>query len=121
MSAILAEMLHTLKLLLLSPLNNGLMLFALKFIPYVIFLEMPVYLFINLGILRYYLRQAAAAPTAPIYCPKVSCLVTCSSEGKAVGLTIRSLVEQTYAGVIEILPIVDGAVQNAEIYKAALA
>ena len=121
MSAILAEMLHTLKLLLLSPLNNGLMLFALKFIPYVIFLEMPVYLFIILGILRYYLRQAAAAPTAPIYCPKVSCLVTCYSEGKAVGLTIRSLVEQTYAGVIEILPIVDGAVQNAETYKAALA
>jgi cellulose synthase/poly-beta-1,6-N-acetylglucosamine synthase-like glycosyltransferase len=96
------------------------MTFALKFIPYVLFFELPVYIFIMLGIVRYYLRQGDAPPERTPYYPRVTCLITCYSEGKEVALTIRSLAEQTYPGVIEIMPIVDGAIQNGPTYRAAL-
>ena len=117
---ILAEMLHTLKLLLSSPFDHGMMAFALKFIPYVLFFELPVYLFIMLGIVRYGLREQSPVSNRHFYTPKVSCLVTCYSEGEDVGLTIRSLAEQIYPGTIEIISIVDGAVQNDATYRAAL-
>ncbi|MDA8138751.1 MAG: glycosyltransferase [Desulfobacteraceae bacterium] len=116
----LAEMLQTLQMLLASPFNHGLMTFALKFIPYVIFFELPVYLFIMLGIVRYWLRQHDPAALNPHYTPKVSCLITCYSEGDDVALTIRSLAEQIYPGIIEIIPIVDGAIKNDHTYRAAL-
>lgn len=120
MMAILGEMLHTLVSLLASPLNHGMMAFAFKFIPYVIFFELPVYLFIMLGILRYYLRKEHAFPEKVPYYPSVSCLITCYSEGRDVAKTIISLAEQVYPGTIEIMPIVDGAAQNLETYQAAL-
>ncbi len=120
MMQILAEMLHTLGLLLRSPFDHGLMAFALKFIPYVLFFEMPVYIFIMLGIVRFYLRQGEELSDSKAYYPKVSCLITCYSEGEDVALTVRSLAEQTYKGIIEIMPIVDGAVQNSATYRAAL-
>ncbi len=120
MSDLLAEIFHTLTLLLLSPFNNGMMNFALKFIPFVLFFELPVYIFIMLGIVRYYLRKNEALPGQAPYFPKVSCLITCYSEGEDVSVTIRTLAEQLYPGVIEIMPIVDGAVKNALTYEAAL-
>ena len=43
MMDIIAEMLHTLISLLASPFNHGMMQFALKFIPYVLFLELPLF------------------------------------------------------------------------------
>jgi len=119
MMEIIAEMLHTLILLLASPFNHGMMQFALKFIPYVLFLELPLYIFIILGIIRYFIRKDDEILEEKNYYPKVSCIVTCYSEGKGVALTIRSLTEQIYPGVIEIIPVVDGAVQNKETYQAA--
>ena len=119
MMEIIAEMLHTLILLLASPFNHGMMQFVLKFIPYVLFLELPVYIFIILGIIRYFIRKDDEILEEKNYYPRVSCIVTCYSEGKDVGLTIRSLTEQIYPGVIEIIPVVDGAVQNKETYRAA--
>ncbi len=120
MMDMLAEMLHTLRLLLSSPFDHGMMAFALKFIPYVLFFELPVYVFIMLGIIRYGLREVPSVSKRQFYTPTVSCLVTCYSEGEDVGLTIRTLAEQIYPGKIEIIPIVDGAVQNEDTYKAAL-
>jgi cellulose synthase/poly-beta-1,6-N-acetylglucosamine synthase-like glycosyltransferase len=119
MMEIIAEMLYTLILLLASPFNHGMMLFALKFIPYVLFLELPLYIFIILGIIRYFIRKDDEIPEEKNYFPQVSCIVTCYSEGKDVALTIRSLTEQIYPGVIEIIPVVDGAAQNKETYRAA--
>jgi len=119
MMEIIAEMLHTLILLLASPFNHGMMQFVLKFIPYVLFLELPVYIFIILGIIRYFIRKDDEILKEKNYYPRVSCIVTCYSEGKDVALTIRSLTEQIYPGVIEIIPVVDGAVQNKNTYRAA--
>jgi cellulose synthase/poly-beta-1,6-N-acetylglucosamine synthase-like glycosyltransferase len=119
MMEIIAEMLHTLILLLASPFNHGMMQFALKFIPYVLFLELPVYIFIILGIIRYFIRKDDEILKEKNYYPRVSCIITCYSEGKDVALTIRSLTEQIYPGVIEIIPVVDGAVQNKDTYRAA--
>jgi poly-beta-1,6-N-acetyl-D-glucosamine synthase len=121
MTRVLAEMLHALLSLLVSPLNHGFTAFAFKFIPYVLFFEMPVYLFIMLGILRHFIRRDNAIPGRQPYYPTVSCLITCYSEGRDVAKTIVSLAEQVYPGIIEIMPIIDGAVQNDATYQAALA
>jgi biofilm PGA synthesis N-glycosyltransferase PgaC len=120
MTGILAETLHTLVSLLASPLNHGITAFALKFIPYVLFFEFPVYLFIMLGILRYFIRKDDEPPGRAPYYPTVSCLITCYAEGNGVAKTILSLAEQVYPGTIEIMPIIDGAVQNQDTYRAAL-
>ena len=120
MIELLAEALHTLRLLLSTPINNGMMQFAWKFIPFVLLFELPVYLFIMLGVLRYYLRTSFETPRRTMHYPRVSCLITCYSEGEDVAKTIQSLAEQVYPGVIEIIPIIDGAVQNAHTYQAAL-
>ena len=103
MMEIIAEMLQTLILLLASPFNHGMMEFAMKFIPYVLFLELPLYVFIILGIIRYFIRKDDEILKEKNYYPRVSCIVTCYSEGKDVALTIRSLSEQKYPDVIEII------------------
>jgi hypothetical protein len=47
-------------LLAVMPFTAGWMELLIKFIPFVLFLELPVYLFILLGVVRYALRQDAA-------------------------------------------------------------
>jgi poly-beta-1,6-N-acetyl-D-glucosamine synthase len=120
MMDVLAETLSTLVALLASPLNHGIDTFVFKFIPFVIFFELPVYLFIMLGIVRYFLRKDDETPLQQHYYPSVSCLITCYSEGEDVAKTILSLAEQIYPGTIEIMPIIDGAIQNSATYRAAL-
>jgi cellulose synthase/poly-beta-1,6-N-acetylglucosamine synthase-like glycosyltransferase len=115
----IAQVSHTLILLLLSPFQQGLEIFILKFVPFVLFLEMPVYLLILIGILRYYSRELTPAPDNPAYLPAVSCIITCYSEGMDVQKTISSLYEQLYKGRIEIIAVVDGAHQNENTYLAA--
>ena len=85
---------------------------AYKFIPFVIFLELPLNLMIWLGVLKHYTRRIYEVPTRYPYTPRVSCIVTCYSEGPTVKTTIRSLAEQLYVGEIEIIAVVDGADQN---------
>ena len=85
---------------------------ALKFFPFVLLCELPVQLFVMLGALRRYLEERHCARHPLHFSPKVSCVVTCYSEGVDVQKTIRSLTGQLYDGQIEILAIVDGAVQN---------
>lgn len=53
--------------------------------------------------------------------PTVSCIITCYSEGALVQRTIASLLEQDYPGVIEIVPVVDGAKRNVATLAAARA
>ncbi|MGC3999713.1 MAG: glycosyltransferase [Anaeromyxobacter sp.] len=91
---------------------------VLKFFPLVLLFELPVYLIIWLGALLW-ARDRRRTPPADDYLPSVSCLVTCYAEGKDVGITIRTLLEQLYPGLIEIIVVVDGAVQNRATYQAA--
>lgn len=89
--------------------------------PLVLLFELPIYLLCWLGVLRRSFWPVPMSREAEAWRPRVSCVVTCYSEGRDVGKTIHSLLEQTYPGVIEILIMVDGAVQNRATYEAALA
>ncbi len=113
------EIWYTFINLLTSPLNHGWWQFVLKFIPFVIFFELPVYLLILLGILRYYIRIIHEVPERRAYYPKISCIITCYSEGKDVAKTIVSLAEQIYMGQIEMLAVIDGAKDNFETFIVA--
>ncbi len=85
---------------------------ALKFFPFVLLFELPLQIVVMLGAVRRYLEGRRIASQPLEFTPKVSCIITCYSEGADVQLTIRTLTEQLYAGQIEMLAIVDGAVQN---------
>lgn len=97
---------------------------ALKFFPFVLLLELPLYVLVMLGMVRYGLRETRPFHQRMNY-PSVSCIITCYSEGEDVHKTIRSLAFQEYAGTIQIIPVVDGAVQNKPtldaVNRAALA
>ncbi len=121
MMDVLGEAFTTLQLLLSTPFGAGWMDLLLKFVPFVLFLELPVYVFILLGVVRYALRLDKEIERESAFSPTVSCLVTCYSEGRDVQRTILSLAEQRYAGKIEIIPLIDGAIQNRQTLEAALA
>lgn len=91
---------------------------ALKFFPFVLLIELPLYVLVVVGIVRYGLRQWRPHRQRERY-PSVSCIVTCYSEGKDVEKTVRSLAHQIYPGYIEIITVIDGAVQNAVTLHAA--
>lgn len=105
--------------ILSSPFRHGLVPFVLKFIPYVLFLELPVYFFILMGVLRYDIRRHQEHHKVPPYHPKVSCIVMGYGEGRDIGMSILSLAEQIYAGHIEILALIDGAQKNVDTLAAA--
>ncbi|MEB3778399.1 glycosyltransferase, partial [Vibrio sp. R-1] len=85
--------------------------------PGVIVVELPLYLLVFTGIFRWAYNQPQH--TVNQY-PSVSIVITCYGEGDAIGVTIDTLAEQLYPGNIEILAVVDGAVQNKATYLAAL-
>jgi biofilm PGA synthesis N-glycosyltransferase PgaC len=105
---------------LLRPLFSGDMYSLLfRFMPFVIFFELPIALLVILGVFKYKFNRMLEGERRP-YFPKVSCIVTCYSEGTAVQRTVESLAEQIYPGKIEILTIIDGASKNKSTYEAAL-
>jgi cellulose synthase/poly-beta-1,6-N-acetylglucosamine synthase-like glycosyltransferase len=102
----------TLRQLLEAAWHSDWFTVALKFFPIVLLCELPVQLFVMLGALRRYLEQRHSALHPLQFRTRVSCVITCYSEGADVQKTIRTLTEQLYDGQIEILAIVDGTVQN---------
>ncbi|SFL99699.1 glycosyltransferase family 2 protein [Marinobacter zhejiangensis] len=98
--------------------NGGLSEWLLRLFPFFILLELPVYLLIFVGVLRWKLRERHRIPPSRLYTPKVSCIVTCYSEGAETVITLKSLCEQLYPGVLEIIPVVDGASINRETLAA---
>ena len=108
-------MIDSIYLAFLSIINshNSLLTFILMFTPFVVFFEGPLLLFTIFGLFRFandYLKQDSSLIRLPI----VSCCITCYSEGNSVINTIKSLTFQTYPGLIEIIAVVDGAIQNKE-------
>src|SRR5205823_11675619 len=100
----------TLRQLLEAVWHSDWLTVALKFFPFVLLCELPIQLLVMLGALRRYLQERRSARVPLSYCPKVTCIITCYSEGAAVQQTIRTLTEQLYDGQIEMLAVVDGAV-----------
>ncbi|WP_042955470.1 glycosyltransferase [Pseudomonas sp. G5(2012)] len=86
-------------------------LFYMLFPAFILF-ELPMIIIVLLGILRWFTRRRTSVPKISIYRPKVSCIITCYSEGMDVQTTLLSLCEQTYGGHIEMIPVVDGATVN---------
>lgn len=92
---------------------------ATRFIPFALFLELPLILIVMVGIYRYAILQHVAPIVVPRRYPRVSCLITCYSEKEDVQYTLQSLANQIYPGHIEIIAIVDGALENDETLAAA--
>ena len=101
-----------------DPFSPGLWLLIASFIPFIIFLELPVYSFILSGIFKYYVRKNNSLPCRSTFSPTVSCIITCYAEGRAAAETIRCVAEQFYSGFIEIIPVIDGASSNIATYNA---
>jgi cellulose synthase/poly-beta-1,6-N-acetylglucosamine synthase-like glycosyltransferase len=91
----------------------------LDVLPFVFAFELPYYFIIFLGVMRYILRHAMYEEISRPYTPKISCLVLCYSEGETIKKSLLTLCEQNYAGVIEIISVIDGAIQNEKTLKAA--
>ena len=100
--------------------QTGYLKFFIIMFPMVILFEIPLNTIIVLGYLRRFWREVFVKRYPANYFPKVSCIVTCYSEGAAIVATISSLVEQLYPGQIEILVMVDGSDLNKVTYDAAL-
>ncbi len=96
-------------------LNNQELWFLL--FPLMIIIELPLYLLVLTGVFRWAYQAPAEEPK---HFPSISFVITCYGEGEAIGITIDTLVEQIYPGSIEILAVVDGAVQNQATYQAAV-
>lgn len=86
-------------------------LFFMLFPLFLIF-ELPMTIMVLLGVLRWFARRRTSVPMISTYRPRVSCIITCYSEGMDVQTTLLSLCEQTYPGHIEMIPVVDGATIN---------
>ena len=92
-------------------------LFLLLF-PFFLLFELPLNLLVMLGVLRWFVRQRSMRPQQSLYRPRVSCIITCYSEGMDVQKTLLSLCEQVYPGHIEMVPVVDGAAVNQATLEA---
>ena len=99
---------------LLAGLGNteGLTRLFLLLFPFFLLVELPVNLLVLAGILRWYIRGLSTTPSQSLYAPRVSCIITCYSEGRDVEKTLQTLCEQMYPGHIELIPVVDGAAAN---------
>ncbi|MCG9626216.1 glycosyltransferase [Vibrio mediterranei] len=79
--------------------------------------ELPLILLVLIGIFKWHWKNKVPVNT---HTPNVSFIITCYGEGKGIEVTVDTLVEQIYPGNIEILAVVDGAVQNVETYQTAM-
>lgn len=95
------------QMLLQDPLRVNVLLF-----PMLLLLELPYYLAVLAGLMRHVLRRRLQRQPRWPHQPRVTCLITCYSEGEAVALTLHTLCEQDYAGPLDIIAMVDGAIQN---------
>ncbi|MFZ6045835.1 glycosyltransferase [Pseudomonas sp. CR3202] len=98
--------------------SDGILEGVFKLLPAFLLLEVPLNLLVLIGVLRWFMRKPFELPRDNGYRPRVSCIITCYSEGRDVQQTLRSLCEQTYPGYIEMIPVVDGAAVNRPTMQA---
>lgn len=99
-------------------LQGDAMHLALKFVPFVLLLEIPLYILTWLGIIHYLMHRRYDTPKDMPYYPKVTCISNSYSEGRDVQKAVNSLLEQIYPGKIELLLVHDGSAINKQTYKA---
>ena len=97
---------------------DGLALLLLRLFPLFLVVELPLTMLVVFGVLRWWIREQTLPPRRSLYRPRVSCVITCYSEGADVRRTLETLCEQTYAGDIELIPVVDGAAVNRDTLQA---
>jgi cellulose synthase/poly-beta-1,6-N-acetylglucosamine synthase-like glycosyltransferase len=97
---------------------GGLTRLFLVLFPFFVLLELPLSLLVLAGVIRWYTRNLMTTPRASLYRPRVSCIITCYSEGRDVQNTLLSLCEQLYPGEVELIPVVDGATANEATMEA---
>ncbi|WP_368881100.1 glycosyltransferase family 2 protein [Shewanella algae] len=90
-------------------------------VPMIFLYEMPLMLIVVSGVIGWHWQTFRRPKVEKAYRPKVSCIITCYAEKEAVRQTIATLAEQDYPGEMEIIAVVDGAVQNAETFEVAKA
>ncbi len=120
MYELLLETLTTLEIYFSRLATDDVLTYVAELAPFVVAFEVPLYLLILIGVFKHYHRRCHTPPGPLTYSPSVSCIVTCYSEGKDVQTTISSMANQLYAGKIEILAMIDGAVSNKDTYDAAM-
>jgi len=106
----LLEQLYNALSALMGP--DGLSRLFFMLFPLFLIFELPLMIMVMLGVLRWFARRRTRIPKISVYRPRVSCIITCYSEGMDVQTTLLSLCEQTYPGHIEMIPVVDGATVN---------
>lgn len=98
--------------------SGGLTDIAMKFAPFVILLELPLYLITWTGVMHYLWRRRHERPLRLPYYPSVTCVCNAYAEGRDVQYSVRSLLEQDYPGLLQLLVVLDGAVVNRATYAA---
>jgi cellulose synthase/poly-beta-1,6-N-acetylglucosamine synthase-like glycosyltransferase len=92
----------------------------LYYFPFVLFLEMPFYMFTVAYSIKGWLTLHKQKGLKEVYTPLVSIVVTAYNETyDELMVTFQSIGEQLYEGVIEVLIIVDNAAENEETVKLA--
>jgi biofilm PGA synthesis N-glycosyltransferase PgaC len=92
--------------------EHGVLRMFLMMTPLLLALEVPLNILIILGVFRWFTKKVTLRPKKSLYTPKISCIITCYSEGYDVQKTLLSLCEQIYDGYIEMIPVIDGATSN---------
>ena len=64
--------------------------------PLFLIFELPLMIMVMLGVLRWFARRRTRVPKISVYRPKVSCIITCYSEGMDVQTTLLSPVSYTH-------------------------
>ena len=97
---------------------DGLAHLLLRLFPLFLVVELLLTMLVVFGVLRWWIREQTLPSRMSLYRPRVSCVITCYSEGADVRRTLETLCEQTYAGDIELIPVVDGAAANRDTLQA---
>lgn len=80
--------------------------------PFILLVEVPSNVLLVLGLMHWWLRTNSTPSKTTLYCPTVSCVVTCYREGASIDLSLQSLWHQNYRGHIELIPVIDGGLAN---------
>ncbi len=100
--------------------ETGSIIIVQRIMPLFLLFELPFFIIITLGAIRFSLRKSFEEKKEVHWYPKVSVIITCYAEGEAVYTTLYSLFHQEYPGVIEVIPVVDGSKQNDITFKTVL-